>query len=446
MISKGKPPFIDCADGTTTKYDAVVHSEQKKLSYHDLRESEAHFRQLFELHHDVMLLIDYHSGIIVDANPSAEQFYGFPLETLRGMSVSQINAQPESVIHPQRQKVITGEQNIFSFNHRLANGAVRIVEAHISIVNYKGKSLFFSIIHDITERKLAETELSIVTAAFESQESMVITDANSVILKINRAFTKTTGYTSEEAVGQTPSLLKSERHDADFHHAMWETLKRTGKWQGEVWDRRKNGEIYPKWLTISTVKGEDGVTTHYVGLHFDITEQKQAEEKINNLAYHDQLTGLPNRTLFYDRLQQAVAHVHRNNNLTAVLMLDLDHFKLINDELGHEWGDQALVDVSNRLLQCIRETDTLARFGGDEFSILLVDVTSENVACKMAEKVIAAIGQPFVLNGSQYTLGVSIGICLASSDDQDMESFVKRADTAMYQAKKSGRNCYRILD
>ncbi|OIO68958.1 MAG: PAS domain S-box protein [Zetaproteobacteria bacterium CG1_02_53_45] len=421
----------------------MAHSGQQNPSEQALRESEAHFRQLFELHGDVMLLIDYQSGIIVDANPAAAQFYGYPLESLRGMSVSRINAQHESEIYQQRQKAVIGEQEIFSFEHRLADGDVRTVEAHISTVSDRGRNLFFSIIHDITERKRVETELRIVTAAFESQESMVITDVNGVILKVNRAFTRTTGYTPDEVVGQTPSLLKSGRHDADFYRDMWETLNSTGKWQGEIWDRRKNGEIYPKWLTITAVKGDDGVITHYVGLHLDITERKQAEEKISNMAYHDHLTGLPNRALFYDRMQQAMAHVHRNRNLMAVLMLDLDRFKPINDELGHEWGDKALVEVSNRLLQCIRATDTVARLGGDEFSIILLDVSSGEFACKMAEKAIAAIGQPLVLKGSQYRIGVSIGICLASSDDQDVEGIVSRADTAMYQAKESGRTCYR---
>lgn len=238
-----------------------MDSEQQKLSYQALQESESHFRQLFELHHDVMLLIDYDSRIIIDANPAAAQFYGYPLESLRGMSVSQINAQEESEIQPIRERAIAGEQNVFTFKHRLANGAVRTIEAHISTVVDEGKNLFFSIIHDITERKRVENELRITTAAFESQESMVITDANSVILKINRAFTKTTGYTSEEIVGQTPNLLKSGRHDANFYREMWETLNRTGRWQGEIWDRRKNGEIYPKWLTITAVKDDDDVTT-----------------------------------------------------------------------------------------------------------------------------------------------------------------------------------------
>jgi len=250
-----------------------------------LRESEAHFRQLFERHNAVMLLIDHQSRIIVDANPAAAQFYGYPLESLRGMNVSRINAQPESEIRQQRQQAIIGERNTFCFDHRLANGAVRAVESHISTVNYMGKSLFFSIIHDITERKQAEAELRIAATAFESQESLMITDAEGVILRVNQAFTDTAGYTAEEIVGKTPRLLKSGRHNTDFYRDMWKTINRTGTWQGEIWDRRKNGEIYPKWLTITAVKGDDGVTTHYVGSHIDITERKAADEKIQHLAF-----------------------------------------------------------------------------------------------------------------------------------------------------------------
>jgi diguanylate cyclase (GGDEF)-like protein len=173
----------------------------------------------------------------------------------------------------------------------------------------------------------------------------------------------------------------------------------------------------------------------------------QVEDKLREMAYHDHLTGLPNRALFYDRLQQGLAHARRSQKLMGVLMLDLDHFKSINDKLGHEWGDQALIEVGKRLLQCVRATDTAARLGGDEFSIILVDVNSEEAACKMAEKVIAAIKQPLSLKASQYTLGVSIGICLASSpDDADVDSLMSKADLAMYQAKKDGRNCYRVSE
>ncbi|NOR72529.1 MAG: diguanylate cyclase [Mariprofundaceae bacterium] len=203
-----------------------------------------------------------------------------------------------------------------------------------------------------------------------------------------------------------------------------------------------------KWVNerCRTSYDDNGTPLRSIGTVLDITERKQAEEQIREMAYQDHLTGLPNRALFYDRLEQGLAHAHRNRKLTALLALDLDHFKSINDELGHEWGDQALIKVGKRLLQCVRATDTVARLGGDEFSIILVDVASEEAACKIAEKVITAISQPLSLKKSQYTLGVSIGIHLISPGDGDMENIINRADSAMYQAKKEGKNCYRISE
>ncbi len=413
----------------------MTQPEQHGLDRVALRESEAFFRHLFDLHSDVMLLIDHQSGIIVDANPSAAKFYGYPLEILRGMSVRQINAQTESAIRQHRQKAISGEQNIFSFIHRLANGDVREVEAHISIVNYGGRSLFFSIIHDITERKHAETELRIAAAAFESQAAMIITDAKGVILRVNSAFTETTGYTSEEAVGQTPRILKSGRHDADFYTAMWETLNLTGKWQGEVWDRRKNGEIYPKWLTITAVKGEDEVTTHYVGLQLDITERKLAEKQLQMLAHHDPLTGLPNRALFHDRLEHGLGLARRHQHLMAVLFLDLDHFKEINDTLGHDMGDVLLKEAAGRLLACVRMTDTVARMGGDEFTVIITEMKTADDAVHVAKEILNAFLQPFELNEKCYRVGCSIGIAIYPEHGTNHKTLLKHADSAMYHAK-----------
>ena len=417
---------------------------QQRLPQCTLRESEDFFRQLFDLHCDVMLLIDYRAGIIFDANPSAAKFYGYPLEILRGMSVSQINAQTESVIYQQRQKAISGEQNIFSFSHRLADGEVREIEAHISIVNYKGKSLFFSIIHDITDRKYAETELRIAAEAFETQEVIIITDANGVILRVNSAFTETTGYTPEEVVGQTPRMLKSGRHDAAFYASMWKTINLTGKWQGEVWDRRKNGEVYPKWLTISAIKGEDGATTHYVGLQFDITERKRAEKQLQLLAHNDPLTGLPNRALFHDRLEQGLGMARRHQQSMAVLFLDLDHFKEINDTLGHDMGDVLLKDATNRLLASVRKTDTVARMGGDEFTVIVTEIKQARDAEYVANEILKAFLQPFELNNNFYNVGCSIGIAIFPEHGNDSKTLLKHADSAMYYAKRQ-RNTYCVF-
>ena len=223
---------------------------------------------------------------------------------------------------------------------------------------------YISIQIDCTERKQAEKQLRIAAAAFESQEGMMVTDTQSVILRVNRAFTELTGYTAEEVVGQTPRLLQSGRHDAEFYREMWATVHRTGGWRGEVWDRRKNGEEYPKWLTISAVRADNGAVTHYIGAHFDITERKHAEEKINELAFFDQLTGLPNRTLLMDRLRQIMTASSRNGSYGALLFIDLDNFKTLNDTLGHDMGDLLLKQVAQRLTTCVPAGDTVARVGG----------------------------------------------------------------------------------
>ena len=416
-----------------------------------LREREAHFRQLFERHNAVMLLIDHQSRIIVDANPAAAQFYGYPLESLRGMNVSRINAQPESEIQRQRQQAILGKQNTFVFDHRLANGVVRAVESHISTVIYRGRSLFFSIIHDITERKQAEADLRIAATAFEAQEGLIITDAEGVILRVNQAFAETAGYTAEEIVGKTPRMLKSGRHNADFYRDMWKTIKQTGTWQGEIWDRRKNGEIYPKWLTITAVKGDDGLTTHYVGSHIDITERKAADEKIKHLAFYDSLTGLPNRRLLMDRLGHALASSARTGKQGALLFIDMDNFKSLNDTLGHDVGDLLLQQVAQRLTSCVREVDTVSRLGGDEFMVVLENLGGQALEAAsrteaITEQVMAALNRTFQLGTYQHHCTPSIGATLFNGHQATIEELMKQADISMYKAKQAGRNTLRFFD
>jgi diguanylate cyclase (GGDEF)-like protein/PAS domain S-box-containing protein len=304
---------------------------------------------------------------------------------------------------------------------------------------------------DISERKRRETDLRIAATAFESQEPMMITDANGFIQQVNKAFTKCTGYTAEEAVGQTPRILKSGRHDADFYSAMWERIHNSGTWQGEIWDRRKNGEIYPIWLTISAVKGVDGVVTHYVGAHLDITERKVAEEKIQQLAFHDSLTRLPNRLLFLDRLQHALVFNARNGRGGALLFIDLDNFKTLNDTLGHVMGDMLLQQVAERLVSCVREGDTVARFGGDEFVVMLEDLSNHVLQAaeqteEVGKKILAALNQPYQLIKHEFRSSASIGAAVFNKDRHGAEELLQQADIAMYQAKKAGRNALRFFD
>ncbi len=305
--------------------------------------------------------------------------------------------------------------------------------------------------NQIAVRIQAEANLRISATAFEMHESLMITDANSVIIRVNQAFIDETGYTYEEAIGQTPLLFSSGRHDETFYKAMWEIISRTGKWQGEVWDRRKNGEIYLKWLTISAVTGVDGVVTHYVGSHLDITERKAAEEKIKNLAFYDPLTQLPNRRLLMDRLQQALASSTRNNRKGALLFLDLDNFKTLNDTLGHAFGDLLLQQVAKRLESCVREGDTVARLGGDEFVVLLEDLSEQVIEAAeqteaICEKILAALNQFYQLSTHEYQSTPSIGATLFNGHQQAMDELMKQADIAMYQAKKAGRNTISFFD
>ncbi len=304
---------------------------------------------------------------------------------------------------------------------------------------------------DITKSKRVEQELRIAAIAFETQEGITITDANEIIVRVNQAFTQITGYTAEEVIGNKPSILKSGRHDQDFYSAMHDALKNDGQWEGEIWDRHKDGHIYPKWLAITAVKDDLGHVTHYVGNFTDITERKASDEKIKSLAFYDTLTQLANRRLLTERLEHAIAIQARTGYYGALLFLDLDNFKLLNDTQGHGVGDELLIEVANRLKACVRETDAVARLGGDEFIVLLEELDrasdSSAVQAKMvAEKIVAALAKPYVLSSVVHNCSSSIGIVLFGDFDITADTVLAQADTAMYAAKKSGKNTYRFFD
>jgi diguanylate cyclase (GGDEF)-like protein/PAS domain S-box-containing protein len=303
----------------------------------------------------------------------------------------------------------------------------------------------------ITAQQHSLAELRIAATAFESQESLMITNADGVIQRVNHAFVQTTGYLAEECVGQTPRMFKSGHHDAEFYRNMWQTLLRTGGWQGEIWDRRKNGEIYPKWLSITAVKGADGKVTHYVGSHIDITERKAAELEIQNLAFNDPLTHLPNRRFLVDRLQHVLASSARSGRNGALLFIDLDHFKNLNDSLGHGIGDQLLQQVAERLEACVREGDIVARLGGDEFVVILENLSEKTIEAAaqteaVGEKILATLKQPYQLASYEYNSTTSIGAALFNDNNHTVDELMKQADIAMYQAKKSGRNSLHFFD
>ena len=299
---------------------------------------------------------------------------------------------------------------------------------------------------DRAERQRMEEKLRLSDQVFESTaEGILVTDREARIIAVNPAFTSMTGYSLAEVAGQTPKLLRSGRHDADFYRAMWASLLETGQWMGEVWNRRKDGEIYPGWLTISAVRNAQGEVTHYIGACSNLTEKKCTEQRIHHLAYYDVLTGLSNRLLFEDRLRLALVQAHRSGAGVAVLFLDLDRFKTINDSLGHPVGDHLLQAVAQRLGKCLREGDTAARWGGDEFMVLLQDLGAGQQAVAqrasvVADKIQQALSEAFTLDGHEILVTPSTGIALYPWDADNATDLIKYADTAMYQAKAQGRN------
>lgn len=324
--------------------------------------------------------------------------------------------------------------------------------AKVPLKNQENQTVgLLGIYEEITDQKLAENDLRIAATAFESQEGILVTDANNVILRVNRAFTQITGYSAEDVIGQAPHLLGSGHHDAGFYDAMWTSINETGLWEGEIWNRRKNGEVYPEHLVITAVKDNAGVVTNYVATLNDITLNKAAAEEIHHLAFYDALTRLPNRRLLLDRLNHALAASTRNGKEGAVLFLDLDHFKTLNDTLGHDVGDLLLQQVAERLTACVREGDTVARLGGDEYVIMLEDLSEHDLeaaaqAEAIGEKILIALNKPYHLGVHEHHCTSSIGIALFNDHKSGIEELLKQADIAMYQAKKSGRNTLRFFD
>lgn len=277
-----------------------------------------------------------------------------------------------------------------------------------------------------------------------SLEGIVITDARARIEFVNPAFTHLTGYALDEVAGRTPAVLSSGQHPPSFYREMWQTLQQRGYWRGEIWNRRKSGALYLELLTITAITNDEGETTHYAGLFTDITHIRENERQIRHLAYYDPLTRLPNRRLLDDRLALAIKHAHRHQQRLAVLFIDLDHFKQVNDTLGHAVGDELLLRVSERLGEHLREDDTLARLGGDEFLALLPDLEEIDEATRITQRLIAAISQPYAIGDHDFRVGCSIGLSLYPDDGETPDALIRNADAAMYRSKKEGRNTYRL--
>ena len=431
-------------------------TEQKRIAA-QVAASESRMRAVFDAALDAVISMDS-AGRITSWNGRAEAIFGWRCDEVVGLMLHE-------TITPQQHRTALQEglvRFLATGRGKMLNRRVQLVAlrrngeefpVELSILTFKedGAYYFTAFVADITERKAAEETQRIAATAFNSQQGMCITDADKVILRVNMAFTKITGYSAEEVVGKTPRVLKSGRHDAAFYAVMWESVIRTGQWHGEIWNRRKNGTLYPQMLHISCVRNEDGVVTHYVGSFRDISSAKAAEEQIESLAFSDLLTGLPNRRMLIIALQQAMIAGEREKRQGALLLVDLDHFKNLNDALGHEQGDLLLQQFAKRLSASVREGETVSRLGGDEFVVLLMQLDPNPLEAAMhaettARKLLDALRQPYVLDGAEISCSASIGITLFGAQQEDTVEPLKRAELAMYEAKARGRNTLRFFD
>ncbi len=299
---------------------------------------------------------------------------------------------------------------------------------------------------DVTQRKQVERKLLLDAQVFESAtEGVMITDTDRRILDVNRAFCVITGHDREEVLGENASILESDRHDQEFYSELWRTVREQGSWQGEIWDRRKNGEIYPKWLSISSVLDESGAVVRYIGLFSDISAMKQTQEQLYQMANYDSLTGLANRRYFRDRLEKDLVQARRAGSQLATMFIDLDGFKLINDHLGHRAGDLLLREVADRVRECVRSSDTVGRMGGDEFTLVLTQLVQPFDATSVARKILRRLREPVMVEQQEIFIGASIGISIFPDDADDVEGLLRCADAALYQAKEVGKNGFQFF-
>ncbi len=368
-----------------------------------------------------------------------QEIIGQPRASFLPAAVAEEHISNDEIVQRRRQVLATEESNIEADGlHTYLTVKSPLYNAADEVIAVVGIST------DITVRKQAEKDLLLASAVYDNTaDGIVITDPDGLIVSINRAFTEITGYSAAEAIGSPPSLLQSERQEPDFYQQMWAALRSVGVWQGEIWNRRKNGELFPEWLTITAIKNADNEISNYVGVFSDISAIKHSQAELEHLAHFDPLTDLPNRVLFHDRLAHALERAERYEHRVALMLLDLDGFKTVNDSLGHPIGDRLLQMVAERLKICVRVEDTVSRLGGDEFAIALANLEHGEDIAEVAQKILTAAQQPFDIDGHSALVTTSIGIAIYPDDGNEPNVLIRNADAAMYQAKEAGRNTYR---
>lgn len=389
-------------------------------------------------------------GRCILANHKVAELMGLRIEDMIGQHRARWLPEVEAQRHEQNDLKVfsTGQSLVFEELHETPDGkGFHFLSHKFPLPDENGEPYAVAgITTDITEFRRTEIQLQLALQVFSrGSEGILITDKDCRITSVNRAFEQITGYNEQDVIGKNPSLLASGRHDASFWQRFWTQVEKAGYWEGELWNRRRNGEVYPQWLSVSRVEGDQRMDRHYIGVFSDITRRKMAEEEIERLAFYDGLTGMPNRYLLRDRVRQAISDARRHGAGFSLLFIDLDRFKDVNDVFGHEVGDRLLQAVAGRICQLIRDSDTLSRIGGDEFVLLMSDIdraATEQKAKQLIERVVA----PYAIDDTELNISASIGIAFFPTDGEDYDTLLKHADAAMYAAKASGRNTFTCFD
>ena len=376
-------------------------------------------------------------------NPAAENILGWKIDEISGSTLADLS---DSLRHEfplieasvQSGTAVRGKE----IGHVRRDGSR--VQMSLSVAPVRddaGRAAgIMCIVEDISRRMKDNAQLRLSGKIFENTlEAITVTDTRGLIVTVNQAFTTITGYTADEVVGHSPSVLKSGRHDVTFYAEMWHTLVTHGQWRGEIWNRRKSGEIYPEWLNISAIHDENGAVCNYVAIFSDITRVKERESQLLHLAHHDALTGLPNRFLFASHAELALTRAKRNKHKVAIMFIDLDDFKTVNDVHGHRVGDGLLAEIARRLAGCLRASDIPCRFGGDEFNVVVPDLEDEHAATRVARKVLDQLARPFHIEGVELRTAASIGIAIYPRDGTTLGALTHAADVAMFEAKAKGK-------
>lgn len=397
--------------------------------------------------HDSVYLVDQ-AGQFHYVNDEGCRVLGYRRSALRELRVWDVDTEIRPERWPEEWARIK-QSGVLTFERRYSSRGGRVFPAEVrtTYFEYLGTPYILNLVRDISSRKKSEESLRLAASVFtNTHEGIVITDRSANIVEVNEAFSRITGYHREEVLGKNPGMLKSGHQDNDFYSEMWQALEQDGHWSGEVWNRRKDGLVYAEHLTISEVRDDAGEVTHYVGVFADITPLKEHEQSLERIAHYDALTGVPNRVLLADRMSQAVAQTRRTGNLMAVCYLDLDGFKQTNDTLGHEAGDLVLVEMTQRMRECLRGGDTIARIGGDEFVLLLLGLNRMRECQAALRRILDVVRQPVLIGDHQISLTASIGLTLFPVDDADPDTLLRHADQAMYQAKEGGKDRSHLFD